>query len=78
MDGTGVLPRSPMGIVIESNNIVRIANVGVPHIPINADRRPDKATKEIDVIGHYVMPGFINLHAHVEGAKKPPNAIYVY
>ena len=78
IDGTGAPPRGPMDIVIEGNKIVQIANVGVPEVPIDDKSRPGGSTKEIDAHGHYAMPGFINLHAHVGGAKKSPNATYPY
>lgn len=78
IDGTGAPPRGPMDIVIEGNRIVQIANVGAPYVPIDEAGRPKGATKEIDASGSYVLPGFINLHAHVGGAKKSPNATYPY
>ena len=78
IDGTGAPPRGPMDIVIEGNKIVQIASVGVPYVPIDEKARPQGATKEIDATGHYAMPGLINLHAHVGGAKKSPNATYPY
>lgn len=78
IDGTGAPPQGPMDIVIEGNKIVQIANVGVPHVPIKDAARPKGATKEIDAHGAYVLPGFINLHAHVGGATKSPNAAYPY
>ncbi|MDH3652348.1 MAG: amidohydrolase, partial [Saprospiraceae bacterium] len=76
IDGTGAPPRGPMDIVIEGNRIVKVVNVGAPNVPINDAARPDGATKEIDASGSYVLPGFINLHAHIGGAKKSPNAEY--
>lgn len=78
IDGTGAPPRGPVDIVIENNKIVKIANVGVPFVAINQEGRPDGATKEIDAHGEYVLPGFINLHAHVGGAKKSPNSEYPF
>ena len=78
IDGTGAPPQGPMDIVIEGNRIVQIKNVGTPNVPIKDSGRPDGATKEIDAHGSYVLPGFINLHAHVGGAKKSPNAEYPY
>ncbi len=78
IDGTGAPARGPMDIVIEGNKITEIVSVGVPHVPIDESKRPQGATKEIDATGHYAMPGFINLHAHVGGAKKSPNATYPY
>ena len=78
IDGSGAPPMGPMDIVIEGNKIVKVVSVGVPHVPINETRRPKGATKEIDATGSYVLPGFINLHAHVGGATKSPNAEYPY
>lgn len=78
IDGTGAPPQGPMDIVIEGNRIVQIKNVGTPNVPIKDSDRPDGATKEIDAHGSFVLPGFINLHAHVGGAKKSPNAEYPY
>ncbi len=78
IDGTGAPPQGPKDIIIEGNKIVSIVGVGTPKVPIDETRRPSGATKEIDAHGSYVLPGFINLHAHVGGAKKSPNAEYPY
>lgn len=78
IDGTGAPASGPKDIVIEGNKIVSIQNVGYPGVPINEDRRPGGATKEIDASGMYVMPGFIDLHVHTGGQPKVPNADYVY
>jgi len=78
IDGTGALPRGPVDIVIEKNRIVEIKSVGVPHMPIEEKERPQGATKEIDASRSYVLPGFVNLHAHVGAAPKAPEAEYTY
>src|SRR3989304_931359 len=78
IDGTGAMPRGPVDIVIEKNRIVEIKNVGVPHMPIDEKERPQGATKEIDASRSYVLPGFVNLHAHVGAAPKAPEAEYTY
>jgi hypothetical protein len=78
IDGTGAPPRGPADIVIENNRITRIAGVGVPNVPIDPERRPQGATREIDVSGMYVMPGFVDLHLHTGGIPKTPEAEYVY
>ncbi len=78
IDGTGAPPRGPVDIVIEGNRIVRIAGVGVPGVPIDPDGRPDPGTKELDVTGMYVLPGFVDLHLHTGGVPKAPEAEYVY
>jgi N-acyl-D-aspartate/D-glutamate deacylase len=78
IDGTGAPPRGPYDIVVEGNKIVQLVSVGVPNVAIKDENRPQNATKEIDAHGSYVMPGFINLHAHVGGAAKSPNAEYPF
>ncbi len=78
IDGTGAPPRGPMDIVIEQDRIRSVVSVGFPKVPINARTRPQGATREIDVSGMYVMPGFIDMHAHTGGPDKAPQAEYVY
>ncbi len=78
IDGTGAPPQGPMDIVIENNKIVSMVTVGAPNVPIDESIRPQGATKEIDAHGSFVMPGFINLHTHVGGPKKAPEAEYAY
>ncbi len=78
IDGSGAPPRGPVDIVVEGDKIVSIRSVGVPHVPINENRRPKGATKEIDAHGKYVMPGLIDLHVHTGGAPKAPEAEYTY
>jgi imidazolonepropionase-like amidohydrolase len=67
-----------MDIVIEGNRITRVASVGSPGAPINDQRRPEGATKEIDAHGMYVLPGFVDLHAHTGGVSQGTPAEYVY
>ncbi|MEJ2239272.1 MAG: amidohydrolase [Gemmatimonadales bacterium] len=78
VDGTGAPGQGPIDIVIEGNRITRIANVGAPGAPINEDRRPQGATREIDADGMYVLPGFVDVHAHTGGAPQSTPAEYVY
>ena len=78
IDGSGAPPRGPVDIVIEGNRIADIVSVGVPNVPVDNSNRPKDATKEIDANGAFVMPGLINLHAHVGGAKKSPNSEYPF
>lgn len=65
IDGTGAPPIGPMDIVVENNRIVEIRNVGAPGVPIDPKRRPAKGDHEIDAEGMFVMPGFVNAHAHI-------------
>ena len=83
IDGTGAPPIGPMDIVIENNRIVRVVSVGYPGLPIAQASRPAPGTREIDAEGHYVLPGFIDSHAHISSVAQaevgvPSPAEYVY
>ena len=78
IDGTGAPPRGPMDIVIEGDRIVEVNSVGFPGVPINESRRPGDADHVIDASGMYVMPGFVDMHAHTGGSPKAPQPEYVY
>jgi imidazolonepropionase-like amidohydrolase len=52
--------------------------VGTPGLPIEERRRPQNATKEIDANGMYVLPGFVDLHAHQGGSQQGTPAEYVH
>ncbi|UCF41272.1 MAG: amidohydrolase family protein [Gemmatimonadota bacterium] len=78
IDGTGAPGRGPMDVVIEGNRIVKIENLGTPGAPIDAERRPQGATREIDAHGMYLLPGFVDVHAHIGGSPQGTPAEYVY
>ena len=70
----------PVDIVIEKNKIVSIHNVGNPGVPINPSRRPKAKAgdKELDVSGQYLLPGFIDMHAHIGGSDQGTTPEYVF
>jgi len=78
--GEGAPARGPMDIVIENDRIVQIVNVGNPGVPIKSNHRPiaKKGDKEIDIEGQYVLPGFIDMHAHIGGSANNIPAEYVF
>jgi cytosine/adenosine deaminase-related metal-dependent hydrolase len=80
VDGTGAPPIGPVDIVIENDRIVRIVNLGAPGLPIAAENRPALAEggREIDISGHYVLPGLVDLHGHIGGSAQGTPAEYVY
>jgi dihydroorotase-like cyclic amidohydrolase len=65
IDGTGAPPVGPVDIVIEHNRITKIKSVGNPGATIDPEDRPEPGDFEIDAQGMYVLPGFINSHAHI-------------
>ena len=78
IDGTGAPPRGPVDIVVEGDRIASIRSVGFPGVEIDEDSRPDGATEEIDGTGMWVMPGFVDMHAHTGGSGKAPQPEYTY
>lgn len=80
VSGEGAPPIGPVDIVIEQNKVVQIASVGNPGVPIKTARRPiaDKNTKEIDVEGKYILPGFVDMHGHIGGSADDIPAEYVF
>ena len=72
-------PMGPVDIVVEGNRIVNIVTVGAPGVPINESRRPKlrEGGKELDANGMYLMPGFVDTHAHI-GGSQAESAEYVY
>ncbi|MBC8346183.1 MAG: amidohydrolase family protein [Candidatus Marinimicrobia bacterium] len=78
IDGSGAPPMGPVDIVIEGNKITAVQSVGYPGVPINEKRRPKPGDNEIDAHGAYVMPGFVDMHAHAGDPQKAPETEYVY
>ncbi len=77
IDGTGAPPRGPVDIVIENDEIVSIQPIGSPGGPINEEGRPAAGDREIDASGMYVLPGFVDMHAHLGGEPQGTPAEYV-
>ena len=80
IDGTGSPPIGPVDIVIKNNRIEQVKSVGNPGLPISEESRPkaEKAFHELDLDGHYVLPGFVDMHAHIGGQAQGTPAEYVY
>src|SRR3954466_11695217 len=76
VDGTGGPPAGPAEVVVGVNRITEIANVGVPHVPIDSTRRRKDAAREIDAAGMYVLPGIVDLHVHQGTPQKAPESEY--
>lgn len=80
INGNGTPPYGPVDIVIESNRIKSIRQVGAPGLKIEEARRPKliEGGKEIDAHGKYVLPGFIDMHGHIGGKEQGTPAEYVF
>lgn len=65
VDGTGAPPIGPVDIVIRNDRIAEVVPVGSPGVPIDPDARPKaEGSREIDLTGMWVLPGFVDLYAH--------------
>ena len=80
INGTGSPAFGPADVVIEGNRIVAVQSVGAPGSPIKPEDRPQlkPGGREMDLAGHYVMPGLIDLHGHIGGKEQGVPAEYVY
>jgi len=69
INGEGAPPVGPMDVVIEGSRIASIHNVGYPGVPIEDSRRPEvgEGDRVLELEGHYLLPGFFDLHAHFGG-----------
>lgn len=80
IDGTGAPPIGPVDIVIENDRITDIRIVGYPGVPVRPEARPEAGTREIDLEGKYVLPGFIDMHTHQhtlqDGQAVPVNYVH--
>jgi hypothetical protein len=79
VDGTGAPPVGPVDIVVEGNRIREIKSVGAPGVPIDPKGRPkaEAGDKELELAGHFVLPGFVDLHGHLGGREQGTPAEYV-
>lgn len=80
IDGTGSPATGPVDIVIEGDRIAQIRNVGYPGVPIDDLRRPavEDGDYVLDAEGMYILPGFIDMHAHIGGSAQGTTPEYVF
>jgi len=76
--GDGAPAIGPMDIIIEGNRIASIESVGYPGVPILDEDRPEALEGDMvmDLEGFYVLPGFVDLHAHFGGDAQGVPAEY--
>jgi imidazolonepropionase-like amidohydrolase len=77
IDGSGAPPQGPMDIIVSGNRITSVRAAGTPGLPLRQNR-PPPADHEIDATGMYLMPGFVDMHAHAGGSPKNEEAEYAY
>ena len=72
INGTLAPPMGPVDIVVENNRIVDVQVVGTPGLPIDPKKRPTlkPGGKELNAEGMYLLPGFVDTHAHIGGVAQ--------
>lgn len=68
IDGTGAPAQGPVDIVLSGDRIAEIRTIGVPGA-IDPKSRAASGDHEIDLTGHYVMPGFVDAHTHLHNTQ---------
>ncbi len=78
VNGEGAPPIGPADLVIENNRISEIVMVGSPGLPVEPGRQAaaGPGDRVMDLAGHYVLPGFVDLHAHFGGDAQGVPAEY--
>lgn len=72
IDGSGIPATAPRDILIEAGRVAAIAPVGTFDAPA-----PGEGTREVlDAAGGFVMPGLIDLHAHLYRPDVLPGFLY--
>lgn len=64
VNGTGAPAQGPYDIVLSDDRIAEIRSIGVPGA-IDEGRHAEPGDHEIDLTGHYVLPGFVDTHVHL-------------
>lgn len=77
--GDGAPANGPKDVVIEGNRIASIHSVGYPGVPILDEDRPkiEEGDQVLELEGAYLLPGFVDLHAHFGGEDQGVPAEYV-
>ncbi len=80
INGNGAPPQGPIDIVVENNIIKKIEVVGYPGVAIKDSSRPQlkPGGKELDCTGMYLLPGFVDMHAHIGGKSQGAGPEYVF
>jgi imidazolonepropionase-like amidohydrolase len=68
VDGNGTPARGPLDIVVEGNTITAVVPLDPGALQRGEARRP-AGDVEIDATGKYVLPGLINVHAHLQSNR---------
>ena len=76
IDGTGGPPRGPLDILIEGDRIADIRRT--PDEREEAEGEETDGVIALELDGMYVLPGFVDLHAHAGSEEKAKRTEYCY
>jgi len=78
VNGEGAPPVGPVDILVENDRIAEIRTLGILD-PIPADRRIEvrDGDRVLELAGHWVLPGFVDMHGHFGGDEQGVPAEYV-
>src|SRR5262245_56959416 len=78
VNGTGAPAQGPYDLVLSQDRIAEVRSIGTPGA-IDASKRADPGDYELDLTGHYVLPGFVDTHVHlhsmIEHQKVPADYV---
>jgi imidazolonepropionase-like amidohydrolase len=72
VNGTGAPAQGPYDIVLSGDRIAEVRSIGAPGA-IDENRRAAPGDYEIDLTGHYVLPGFVDTHVHLHTLEDGQN-----
>lgn len=72
VNGTGAPAQGPFDLVLSGDRIAEIRSIGSPGA-IDESRRAAPGDHEIDLTGHYVLPGFVDSHVHLHSLADGQN-----
>lgn len=78
VNGEGAPPIGPVDILVEGNRIAEIRNLGIL-TPYADDRRIEvrDGDRVLELAGHWILPGFVDMHGHFGGDEQGVPAEYV-
>ena len=81
VNGEGAPPVGPMDVLIKGNKIAEIRSLGLINpVPETNRIKVEPGDKVMELDGHYRLPCFIDLHAHVggdaQGMKMPLRQLF--
>jgi imidazolonepropionase-like amidohydrolase len=78
VNGEGAPPVGPMDVLIEGNRISQLRNLGLLK-PVPEENRitVQAGDRVMELDGHYLLPGFVDMHAHFGGDAQGVPAEYV-